>query len=99
MDKLKNYWNISSTNQLFLILMVFTVNGSLSGFIAKPLLSFFGIIKGNIHSIFYWLIYFLVITIVYFTLLILTSKLFGQTSFFKEFAKKSLSRFGLKSLF
>ncbi len=99
MDKLKKHWNISSNSQLILILLVFSVNGSLSGLITKPILSFFGFNKENVHFLLYWFIYFLIISIIYFTLLILISKLFGQHTFFRKFAKKSLSPLGFKWFF
>ncbi len=99
MDKLKNHWNISSNTQLILILLVFAINGSLSGIVTKPALSFIGITKNNIHYIAYWILYFVIISLVYFTLLIVISRLFGQASFFKNFAKRSLSPFGFKRFF
>ena len=99
MDKLKSHWNISSNTQLTLILLVFAINGSLSGIITKPILNFIGVSKDNIHVILYWILYFLAISVVYFMLLIVISKLFGQSSFFKKFAKRSLSPFGFKRFF
>ena len=99
MNKLKNRWKITSNIQLILILLVFAINGSLSGFITKPTLALVGITRENIHYSLYWLFYFLTISIVYFTLLIVISRIFGQASFFKNFAKRSLSPFGLKRFF
>lgn len=99
MNKLKSHWNISSNTQLILILLVFAINGSLSGIITKPILSLIGVTKENVHYVFYWLFYILAITFVYFTLLIVISRLFGQASFFRKFAKRSLSPFGFKRFF
>ena len=99
MNKLKKHWDISSNNQLILILLVFAVNGSLSALVTKPVFSFFKTNDNNTHFIIYWIIYFLIISIVYFTLLIIISKIFGQSSFFKKFAKKSLSPLGFKKFF
>lgn len=99
MNKLKNHWGISSNVQLALILIVFAINGSLSGLITRPILSLIGVSKENINLIVYWILYILVITIVYFILLIVISTIFGQFTFFKKFAKKSLSPFGLKRFF
>jgi len=99
MDKLKNHWNISSNSQLILIILVFAVNGSLSGILTKPILTLVGIQKDQIHNLLYWIIYFLIITAVYFILLIIISKIFGQSSFFRKFAKKSLSPLGFKRFF
>jgi len=99
MNNLKKHWDISSNNQLILILLVFAVNGSLSGIITKPFVKFLGINKDSFHIILYGIIYLLIISIIYFTLLIIISKIFGQSKFFKKFAKKSLTPLGFGRLF
>lgn len=99
MEKLKKHWNITSNSQLTLILLVFAVNGSLSGIITKPFLSFVGFNQGSVHVLIYWVVYFIIISFIYFSLLIIVSKIFGQHTFFKEFAKKSLSPLGFKRFF
>ena len=99
MNKLKNHWNISSNSQLILILLVFAVNGSLSGIITKPILTFLGIHKANVSIIIYWFVYIIIISIIYFSLLIIVSRIFGQFTFFRKFAKKSLSPLGFKWFF
>lgn len=99
MNKLKKHWNISSNTQLLLIFLVFAINGSLSSIITKPVMSFLNIHNANTHIILYWIIYFLLISIVYFTLLIIVSSIFGQHTFFRKFAKKSLSPLGFKWFF
>ena len=99
MDKLKNRWGISSNTQLILILIVFAINGSLSGLFTNPVLNFFGIHKEHTNPLLYSILYIIIISIMYFILLILVSKVFGQSNFFKNFAKKSLSPLGFKRFF
>jgi len=99
MNRLKKHWNISSNSQLILILLVFAVNGSLSGIITKPILTLLGIHAENTSIIIYWILYFIIISIIYFSLLIIISRIFGQTTFFRKFAKKSLSPLGFKWFF
>ncbi|HIE45193.1 MAG TPA: diacylglyceryl transferase [Flavobacteriaceae bacterium] len=99
MNRLKKHWNISSNSQLILILLVFAVNGSLSGIITKPILTLLGIHTENTSIIIYWILYFIIISIIYFSLLIIISRIFGQTTFFRKFAKKSLSPLGFKWFF
>jgi len=99
MNKLKKHWNISTNAQLILIVLVFAVNGSLSGFFTKPILIFLGIHKDTVHFLLYWVAYLLIITVIYFSLLIIISRVFGQYSFFRRFAKKSLSPLGFKRFF
>ncbi len=99
MNRIKRHWNISSNTQLILILLVFAVNGSISGSITKPVMQFLNIHNENTHIILFWLIYFFIISIVYFTSLIIVSRIFGQHTFFRKFAKKSLSPLGFKWFF
>jgi len=99
MNKLKSRWNISSNSQLILILLVFAVNGSLSGLITKPAMSYIGINSENIPLLIYWILYIVIISIVYFALLIIISRIFGQSTFFRRFAKKSLTPLGFKRFF
>jgi hypothetical protein len=51
--------------------------------------------KDNSSTIIYYIIYFLFLTLVYFLLLSITSRVFGQGEFFRNFAKKSLKPIGL----
>ena len=45
MKKLKEKWGITSNFQLLIIFLVFSVTGSLSLWVAKPLLDFIGLDK------------------------------------------------------
>ncbi len=97
MEKIKKHWDIKTNTQLFLILIVFAINGSLAGFVSKKFLFFIDQNKENSNPFLYWFIYFITITVFYFLLLAITSRLFGNKTFpfFKKFAKKSLRPFGL----
>lgn len=99
MNKLKKHWNISSTSQLILILIVFAVNGSLSGIITKPVLHFFNLHEESMPVLLYWLLYIFIMSVIYFSLLIIISRIFGQTTFFRKFAEKSLTPLGFKRFF
>ena len=99
MNKLKKHWNISSTSQLILILLVFAINGSLSGIITKPVLHFLTLDRESIPLLLYWFLYILIMSIIYFALLIIISRIFGQETFFRKFAEKSLTPFGFKRFF
>ena len=99
MNKLKKHWGISSNSQLALILIVFAVNGSLSGLFTNPILNFLGIYHENTNKFLFSILYILVVSVIYFLLLIIVSAIFGQFSFFRNFAKKSLSPFGFRRFF
>ncbi len=97
MEKLKKHWEIKSNLQLVLIIVVFAINGSLSAFITKYFFEYINHDKYTVNPFFYWVVYFITISVFYFLLLAITSRTFGKItfSFFKKFAKKSLKPFGL----
>jgi ABC-type Na+ efflux pump permease subunit len=97
MNKLKKRWGIKSNIQIGLILLVFALNGSVSAILNRLLLKVLNITSDSLPNLIYYLIYFIVLTILYFSLLAITSRLFGQGKFFKDFAKRSLKPFGLQN--
>ncbi|WP_297793161.1 DUF6787 family protein [uncultured Eudoraea sp.] len=104
MDKLKKRWGIKSTFQLIIILIVFSVTGSASVYVAKPFLNWVGLEQGNFPdawwgSWIYWTLRIVLIFPFYQILLVLFGWLFGQFKFFWNFEKKMLDRIGLGFLF
>ncbi|MFK5982451.1 MAG: diacylglyceryl transferase [Flavobacteriaceae bacterium] len=93
MEKLKKRWGINSNWQVIIILIVFTITGSTSVYIAKPVIEFLGITK-DLGGFIYWFLRILVIFPLYQILLIAYGWLFGQFNFFKNFVKKFLQRMG-----
>ncbi|WP_299433768.1 DUF6787 family protein [uncultured Maribacter sp.] len=104
MEKLKKRWGIDSNFQIILILIVFSVTGSSSVFLAKPLLNSLGLVRESFSgewwgTVIYVLLRILIIFPIYQVLLVAFGWLFGQFKFFWNFEKKMLSRFGLGFLF
>ena len=93
MNRLKYKWGIKSNFQLLIIFLVFSVTGSLTLWIAKPLLSLLRIEK---ELWFFWLARILIIFPVYQILIVIIGALFGQFRFFWDFEKKILRRLGFK---
>ena len=98
MSKLKERWGITSNFQIFVIIVVFSITGSASIYISKPVIKLLGITKENLHIVLYYILYVLISFISYQILLLLFGWLFGQFSFFWNIEKKMLKRLGLKSL-
>ena len=96
MKKLKEKWGITSNFQLLIIFLVFSVTGSLSLWVAKPLLDFIGLDKTTLSSWVFWPIRILIIFPIYQILIVLVGALFGQFKFFWNFEKKMLYRLGFK---
>ena len=96
MRKLKAKWKINSNFQLVIILIVFSVTGSIAVWIAKPILDFFGLDKSTISPWIFWPIRISIIFPIYQILIVIIGALFGQFQFFWNFEKKMLSRLGFK---
>lgn len=100
MDKLKQRWGIESNFQLLVIIVVFSITGSASVYVAKPFLAWIGMSKTNFPDVWwsgwvYWSLRILLIFPFYQVLLVAFGWLFGQFRFFWNFEKKMLSRMGL----
>ena len=96
MKKLKGKWGITSNFQLIIIFFVFSVTGSLSLWVAKPLLDFIGLDKATLSPWIFWPIRILIIFPIYQILIVIIGALFGQFRFFWNFEKKMLVRLGFK---
>jgi hypothetical protein len=99
MNKLKQKWNIHSNFQLFIILLVFSINGSLSVALAKPFMKMIGLLENTTNPLLFWSTRIVLMFIIYQILLVVIGSIFGQHTFFWNMEKKMLSRLGLKKLF
>ncbi len=105
MKRLKKHWNIQTNWQLFVILLVFSITGSSSAYLAEPALEFIGLERDDFSKDFwfggliYYLLYVVLIFPIYLLLLVCFGWLFGMFSFFWNFEKKMLKRLGLAFLF
>ena len=99
MEKLKQRWGIQSNFQIAIIFLVFAINGSLAVMLTDPVTNFLGVYKEVSHSLIYWPVRILAITVIYQITLVIIGSLFGQKRFFWNMEKKMLSHFGLGKLF
>ncbi|PXX99107.1 diacylglyceryl transferase [Marinifilum breve] len=95
-DKLKKRWEINSNLQLVIILIVFSITGSLSVLVRNPIFEYFSI-DADTNILLRILLSILIITPTYQVLLLIVGTLFGQFRFFWNFEKKMLSRFQRKN--
>ncbi|MGB5242838.1 MAG: DUF6787 family protein [Lutimonas sp.] len=95
MRKFKERWNIQSDFQLAIIILVFSLNGSLAVYVAKPLLRLIGLNQETTHPLIFWPLRILIVFLVYQFTLIIIGTLFGQKEFFWNFSKKMWSRFNV----
>ena len=96
MSNLKERWGIKSNWQICSILFVFSITGSSSLFVAKPIIKIIGITRENLNTLVYWVLYVIVSFIFYQIMLVIFGWLFGQFQFFWKMEKKMLSRLGFK---
>ena len=92
---LKDKWNLKSNFQLVIILIVFAVTGSASLYISKPLMEFLSISSENMDIYLYWILRFIIVTVVYQFVLLLVAFVFGQFNWFWNFEKKILKKMSL----
>ena len=96
MNKLKEKWGITSNFQIIIILLVFSITGSVAVWIAKPVLNLIGLDKEVVSPWLFWPIRILIIFPIYQILIVIIGTLFGQFKFFWSFEKKMLVRLGFK---
>ncbi|MFA5299226.1 MAG: DUF6787 family protein [Lutibacter sp.] len=99
MEKFKQRWGLTSNFQVVLIMFVFSVNGSLAAWIAKPLTNLIGLNKETTNPWLFWPVRIVLIFLFYQFMLPFVGFCFGQYKFFSAFSKKTLSRVGFKRFF
>jgi len=95
MEKLKERWGLDSNFQILVIILVFSINGSIAVYLAKPITNFIGIAKETTAPIIFWPIRIFVVFLVYQVTLVIVGTAFGQKKFFWNMEKKMIRRFGL----
>jgi len=96
MKRLKEKWGITSNFQIIIILLVFSITGSIAVIVAKPVLNLVGLDKEAISPWIFWPIRIFIIFPIYQVLIVIIGALFGQFQFFWAFEKKMLARLGFK---
>ena len=96
MNRLKEKWGITSNYQIIIILLVFSITGSIAVWIAKPVLNLVGLDKEVVSLWLFWPIRIFIIFPIYQILIVIIGALFGQFKFFWDFEKKMLVRLGFK---
>ncbi len=96
-EKLKVKWGIESNFQVIMILVVFSLTGSIAVRIAGPVLELFSVHKESMSPYVFWPIRILIIFPIYQFMLLIVGTLLGQFKFFWAFQKKTVGRmFGKK---
>ncbi len=97
--RLEKKWIVEYRWEMIRIFIVFAITGSSSLLIGRPFIKFIGITRENLNIFIYWVL-FLVISLIFYQILLVTfGWLLGQFKFFWAFEKKMLSRFGLGKFF
>lgn len=96
-EKLKAKWGIESNFQIIMILIVFSITGSIAVKITGPVLELFSISKDSFTPFLYWTIRILIILPIYQVLLLFVGAVLGQFRFFWNFQKKTFGRIGRKN--
>ncbi len=94
-EKLKKRWEINSNLQLILILITFSITGSLSVMVRKPIFEYLSI-GPETNLMIKIIMSIIIITPTYQILLLIVGSILGQFRFFWNFEKKMISRFSSK---
>ncbi len=97
-EKLKRKWSIDSNFQIVIIIIVFSITGSVAVYIAKPVLTFTGLNSENCNLWIYIPIRIFIIFPIYQIMILIIGAIFGQFKFFWNLQKKILRRMGFKNL-
>ncbi|MDX1774163.1 DUF6787 family protein [Oceanihabitans sediminis] len=89
-------WNIEKPWHLFVIFFVFSITGSSSIAIGRPILKFIGISLENLSPFIYYPLFVILSFVCYQVFLVFYGWLFGQFQFFWNMERKMLNRFGIK---
>ena len=95
MDLILKKMNIESKVQFIIVMIVFSITGSLSLYLTIELLMILDI-KKLISPFIFWPIRVVTLFLIYQVMLIFIASLFGQFSYFWKFEKKFLKRLGFK---
>lgn len=96
MNRIKKKWGITSNYQIMVILLVFSITGSIAVLITNPVLKLIGLDEYLVSPWIFWPIRIFIIFPIYQVLIVVIGALFGQFKFFWAFEKKMLVRFGFK---
>lgn len=97
--KLEGRWKVDARWEFIAIFIAFAVTGSTAGRISSPLMDFIGLGRDTTSGWIYWPLRILIIFPIYQVILLIVGWIFGQFTFFFNFAKKMWSRMGLGFLF
>ena len=92
--KFKLKYDIATDWDAILILVVFSITGSLSVKLGRPILDHLGVTKDSMSPWAYWPLRILIIFPVYQILQIAVGTTLGQFNFFWQFQKKMFKPFG-----
>lgn len=90
-NKLQIKWDLKNTTQVVVVLVVFACTGFTVMFLKDPIVSFFT--NDGEPSVWFSVIYYLLILPIYNVILLFYGLIFGQFKFFWNFEKRMFSRF------
>lgn len=99
MKALKERWGLKTNWDLFAVFCLFSINGTLSAKISRPILEYFDLSTDTLSPWIYYPLKIIIITIVYQSTFPIVGWLVGQFNFAWNFEKKFLTRLGLGFLF
>ena len=94
LQRLQSKWHLKSITQVLLVLLVFACTGTTILLIKNPILTFFGIERGEVQGLMNTIAYLLLVLPLYQIMLLIYGFIFGQFRFFWEKEKQLVQRIG-----
>lgn len=95
-DRLRRIFKVDSNRQLAIVFIVFSITGTLSIFVSRPLMAWIGVSSEQLHPVLYWPLRIVMVTLCYQALLMIVATCFGQVAYFWRIEKRMLRRFGIR---
>lgn len=95
-DRVRRIFKVESNTQLVLVFIVFSITGTLSIFVSRPLMAWIGVSSDALGPWIYWPLRIVMVTLCYQALMMVVATCFGQVTYFWRIEKRMLRRFGIR---
>ncbi len=93
-SRIKEKWNIQSTWQFIIVMIVFACTGTTVLFLKRPIVAYFS--EDGEQNMWFSIVYYILILPTYNVILLFYGFIFGQFEFFWSYEKKMINRFRRK---
>ncbi len=96
MKKIRDFFNVETNLQLFVVNLVFAVTGTIAVYLAGYIVDWLPMNIDRLGVTIYWILRILLLIPIYQVLLIIVGSIFGEFNYFWAMEKKMLKRLGIR---